>query len=108
MSRAFLISLAAGIAGALVAHHKGRNYVVWFALCLVFPLALLILFFLPRRFRRGLNKACPYCGGIVGRDALRCGRCGRELPIDMVECPGCGRFVQSGDYCPECNRSLRM
>jgi predicted amidophosphoribosyltransferase len=107
MPRLVLLSLLAGIAGAIVADRKGRSWIVWGLLCWAFPFMLIILVFLRPVLAPGVTKKCPYCAEIIRHDATVCKHCHRELPIELVQCPHCGKFVPERDYCAECNRSLR-
>jgi len=107
MSRLLVLSLAAGVVGAIVADRKGRNRLAWGVVCALFPFALLLVVILPPVYSRGITKPCPYCGEIVRHGAASCSRCGKQLPIEMVQCGNCGKYVPEGDYCPECNTSLR-
>jgi RNA polymerase subunit RPABC4/transcription elongation factor Spt4 len=107
MSRLLALSIIAGVAGAILAERKGRNWLVWAVLSALFPLSVLLLIMLPPVVSRGLTKRCPHCEGIIRHRAAVCSHCGKEMPIEMVQCGNCGKFVPEGDYCPECSRSLR-
>lgn len=96
----------AGVAGALVADRKGRNWMFWGAVCAVFPFIFILLLIIPSLAGRKA-VACPFCGKATSRDASVCGHCGRELPIELVRCPNCSKYVPLRDYCSECNKSLR-
>jgi len=102
VSRYVIVQLIAAAVGAYLAGKKGRNWIIWGLLCFVFPLSLIILFFLPRVFATGVTKQCPECGRIIPHDALRCEFCRKDLPIEMVQCPKCGKFVPEGQSCPDC------
>lgn len=107
MSRLLVLSLAAGVIGAIVADRKGRNRIAWGVVCALFPVAVLLVVLLPPVYSRGITKQCPHCGEVVSRGAALCGRCGRQLPIEMLLCGNCGKYVPEGDSCPECNKPLR-
>jgi MFS family permease len=107
MSRFLIFGIVAGVIGAIVADRKGRSWPVWFLLCALFPFLLIIVIMLPPVLARGLTKKCPHCAEIIKNEASVCKYCGKDLPIEMVQCPGCGKFVPDGDYCIECNRSLK-
>lgn len=107
MSRLLVLSLAAGVIGAIVADRKGRSWLAWGVICALFPVAILLVVMLPPVYSQGVTKQCPHCGEILRHGAASCKRCGRQLPIEMVQCGNCGKYVPEGDYCPECNKSLR-
>ncbi|GAB4388868.1 MAG: zinc ribbon domain-containing protein [Thermodesulfovibrionales bacterium] len=104
MYRLFLLSLVAGVIGAIVADRKGRSWVAWGLLCWAFPLLLVVLVFLRPALSPGATKRCPHCGEVIRHEATVCRYCKRELPIEMVECPRCGKFVPAGERCPECGQ----
>ncbi len=65
-----LVSLAAAFAGALLAHHKSRRVSLWATICLVLPVAVIFLFFLPAL------RECPRCARKAKRFAKACDNCG--------------------------------
>jgi len=107
MGRVLLLSILAGFLGGIIAWHKGRNVFVWFAICFLLPLAVVVVGFLPPVAAPGLTKACPKCVGIMAQDAVHCAACGHDLPIEMKQCPSCGRVVRDGAYCGACGKPLR-
>ena len=103
----FLLTLVAGVAGALIADKKGRNWIFWGAVCAIFPFMVILVLLLSNKQRLGMMVKCPFCGGPTAQGSAFCGRCGREMPIELVRCPNCGKYVPMKDYCAECNKSLR-
>lgn len=104
----FFLTLLAGVAGALIADKKGRNWIAWGAICAIFPFMIILLALLSNKLRPGLiAKRCAFCNAPNAADATFCARCGRELPIELVRCANCGKYVPMRDYCIECNKSLR-
>ena len=97
------IMLIGGILGGLIAHHKGRNVLLWTLLCGM-PLMLLILLALPRIPRQGLLRPCPFCLRIVPWQAKVCAYCRRDLPPPRsAECKYCNATVWAGqERCPRC------
>ena len=103
----FILTLAAGVAGALIADKKGRNWIAWGAICAIFPFMIILLALLSNKLQPSSSKRCPYCGAFTNEGSAFCGRCGRELPIELVRCSNCGKYVPMKDYCVECGKSLR-
>lgn len=107
MSR-LLVFFLAGLAGALIADRKGRDSLLWFALCLFFPPLLFLLMLLPFKLSGGRTKQCPHCGRVLPAKETVCRYCRKELPIEMVQCPSCGSFVPDKGYCIKCHRELKQ
>ena len=107
MSRILIISLIAGLVGAIAAERKGRNWLLWLVICILFPFAVIVILFLPPVLARGIAKKCPHCAEIVKHEATTCKHCGNDLPLEMVQCPSCGKYVPDMDYCMECRKALR-
>lgn len=107
MLRSLIIFLLAGLVGAIVADGKGRSKIVWFLICFLFPLSILILLVLPSQPARGKLKNCPECGRIIKEDEAACPHCRKEQPINMVTCPSCGFVVRDEKICGNCGAHLR-
>ena len=84
MIRYFIFLIAAGMAGALIAGRNGRNPIVWFTLCALFPLLIVVIAVLPARVSKGYTQKCPYCAEIIKEEARFCKHCGREQPIEAT------------------------
>jgi hypothetical protein len=102
----FILRLAAALAGAAIAHSKGRNKFGWGIACFVFPPLIVVVFLLGPRLAAGKTRRCPYCNGIIYRADATCKHCRRELPIELVQCSHCGSFVPEKEYCTQCHRKM--
>ena len=58
-----------GIVGGIIARRKGRNPVIWFTLCALFPLLIVVIAFFPPLVSKGYTKKCFYCAEIIKEDA---------------------------------------
>ena len=84
MIRYFIFLIIAGTVGGLVARRNGRNPIVWFVLCALFPLLIAVIAALPARVSAGYTKKCRYCTEIIKENAIVCKHCGREQPIEAT------------------------
>lgn len=84
MIRYFIFFIIAGVVGGIIARRNGRNPVIWFALCALFPLLIVVIALFPPLVSEGYTKKCPYCAEIIKEDARFCKHCSKEQPIDMV------------------------
>ena len=79
MYRYLIISTIAGITGSIIARKKGYNQIVWFILCAIVPLLIVVILILPTKVAKGLTKKCNYCAEIIKEDALVCKQCGYSI-----------------------------
>lgn len=79
MYRYLIISIIAGIIGSIIARRKGYNQIVWFILCAIVPLLIVVILILPTKVAKGLTKKCNNCAEIIKEDALVCKHCGYSM-----------------------------
>lgn len=77
----FLIVVIPGAIGGWLAANRGRNFVGWSALCALFPVFLMVIYFKkPLREVPGKFRQCPSCREYLKwRDAV-CKYCQAEQP----------------------------
>lgn len=85
MVRYVLLFIIAGIAGGIIATRKGRSPMLWFFLCAIVPLLIVVIAVLPPLVSKGYTKKCPYCAEVIKEGAIVCKHCNREQPIEMVK-----------------------
>ena len=84
-----LIMLPPALGGAYLAHNRGRNKVVWAALCAIFPIFLMVIFFeKPLREVPGGFKRCTGCGQYVKWKVSVCKYCNATLLGSPLASPG--------------------
>lgn len=77
--RALLLQLLIGIVSGIIAHFKKRNIWNWFVLGFIFgPIALIILRFFP-----SMNRVCPSCGKMLGKENKKCHYCQDNITEDI-------------------------
>ena len=106
----FLFAVLLGLAPAMIAQSKGRNFVAWWLYgTALFIVALPHALVLKPIEVRGSRK-CPYCADIIKEEAIVCRYCGRDLPaktVDRVACPKCGRDIEADALeCRACGSRL--
>ena len=79
MYRYFIIAIIAGIIGGIIARKKGYNQIVWFILCAIVPLLIVVILILPTKVAKGLTKMCYNCAEIIKEEAMFCKHCGYSL-----------------------------
>jgi len=78
MYRYLIILFIAGIIGSIIARKKGHNQILWFILCAIIPLLIVVIIILPSQVSKGHTKKCLYCAEIIKEDAIVCKYCGNS------------------------------
>ena len=78
MYRYIILVLIAGIIGGIIAHRKGHSPILWFALCTIVPLLIIVILILPPKVAKGYTKKCLYCAEIIKENAMVCRHCGNN------------------------------
>jgi hypothetical protein len=84
-----LIVILIGLAPAMIARSKGRDFLLWW-----FYGSALFIVALPHALMMGsIHRRCPFCAEEVKRQASVCRHCGRDLPPPPAVDPGIRRAV---------------
>ena len=78
MYRYLIVLLIAGMAGSILARSKGYHPILWFILCALVPLLIVVVLILPLKEMKGYTRKCPYCGEIIREEAMVCKHCGNN------------------------------
>lgn len=90
----FLIVVASGVAGGVMAANRGRNVAGWCLLCVLLPPLLLYLYFArPLREVEGKFRKCKNCGELFTWDEPVCPQCrsaqgGMQRDVEREDAPG--------------------
>ena len=79
MIRYILLIIVTGVAGSMLARPKGRDPILWFFLCAIVPLLVIVIALLPAVEAKGITKKCPYCSEIIKSQATICKYCGMSI-----------------------------
>jgi hypothetical protein len=75
----FLIVIAAGVTGGIMAADRGRRAPAWCLICALLPPFLLFLYFArPLREVEGMFRKCSKCGELIKWHAPVCKYCNTE------------------------------
>ena len=73
-----------GLISAAIAYERGRSAIFWFFFGFLFHILGLIVIFLPRMSRVGVNRECANCSEIIKEKARVCRFCGADQPAAVA------------------------
>ena len=74
-----------GMISGAIAYERGRSAIFWFFFGFLFHILGLIVIFLPRIARPGVNRECSNCKEIIKEKAKVCRFCGASLTGGLAE-----------------------
>lgn len=75
----FLIMMVPGVIGGVLAYKRGRSVIGWCAICALFPVFLLVIWFnKPLKEVPGGFRLCPGCREYIKWKDATCKYCGAE------------------------------
>ena len=77
----FVLVVACGAAGGVLAYNRGRSLPGWCVLCGICPLFLVVIYFRkPLREMPGVFKRCSFCREFIRWRDVACRHCGATQP----------------------------
>ncbi|MBF0105675.1 MAG: hypothetical protein HQM16_10155 [Deltaproteobacteria bacterium] len=76
MTAILFLGVFFGLISSGIAYDRGRSAVFWFVFGFLFHILGLIVIFLPRVARAGVNRECSNCKEIIKDKARVCRYCG--------------------------------
>ena len=79
-----IIIIIVAICAGIFASKFNRNVFGWVILCLLFPLAIIILLCLGKLKANTPEQKCPFCAETISAEALVCKHCGRDIKVQEL------------------------